>query len=52
MTDEKKPAPETRNGKTVAPPGEGDSVEDAAKEAVEEMEKRAGAGHAGTGDIG
>jgi hypothetical protein len=32
-------------------PGEGDSIEDAAKEAVREIEKR-GTGHAGTGDIG
>ncbi|HEX9933510.1 MAG TPA: hypothetical protein VGB08_11765 [Allosphingosinicella sp.] len=34
------------------PPGEGDSVDDAAREAVREIEKRGGEGHAGTGDIG
>ena len=35
------------------PPGEGDSIEDAAEEAVRELEKRGeGSGHAGTGDIG
>jgi hypothetical protein len=34
------------------PPGEGESVEDAAREAVREIEKRGGEGHAGTGDIG
>jgi hypothetical protein len=35
----------------TAPPGEGESLEDASREAVEEIEKR-GDGHAGTGDIG
>jgi hypothetical protein len=35
------------------PPGEGESIEDAAREAAEEMEKRRdGTGHAGAGDIG
>lgn len=34
------------------PPGEGESVDDAADEAVREIEKRGGEGHAGTGDIG
>ena len=34
------------------PPGEGESVEDASKEAVRELEKRGRDGHAGAGDIG
>ena len=34
------------------PPGEGESLEDASKEAVDEMKKREGEGHAGAGDIG
>jgi hypothetical protein len=43
--DDTKPA-------TPAPtPGQGNGVEDAAAEAVRELEKR-GEGHAGTGDIG
>lgn len=33
------------------PPGEGESLEDASREAVEEIEKH-GPGHAGSGDIG
>ena len=33
------------------PPGEGDSIEDAAQEAVEQIEK-SGNDHAGTGDAG
>lgn len=33
------------------PPGEGDGIEDAAREAVAEME-RSGNAHAGTGDAG
>ena len=33
------------------PPGDGDSIEDAAREAVEEIEK-SGNPHAGTGDAG
>jgi hypothetical protein len=45
---EPKPAP--KQGETE-PPGEGESLEDAAREAVEEIEK-SGPGHAGTGDIG
>ena len=36
---------------TTEPPGAGDSVEDAAREAVEEIE-RSGNPHAGTGDAG
>ena len=35
------------------PPGEGESLEDAAREAVREMERRRdGGGHSGAGDIG
>lgn len=34
------------------PPGEGDSIDDAAREAVEELEKRGDEGNAGAGDIG
>jgi len=34
------------------PPGEGESIEDAAREAVRELEKRGDEGHAGAGDIG
>jgi prolyl-tRNA editing enzyme YbaK/EbsC (Cys-tRNA(Pro) deacylase) len=35
------------------PPGQGESIEDASREAVREMEKRRdGTGHAGAGDIG
>jgi hypothetical protein len=33
------------------PSGEGESLEDASRDAVEEIEKH-GPGHAGTGDIG
>jgi prolyl-tRNA editing enzyme YbaK/EbsC (Cys-tRNA(Pro) deacylase) len=45
MDQEKKPETE--------PPGSGDSIEDAAREAAAEMENRPdGAGHAGTGDGG
>ena len=33
------------------PPGKGDSIEDAAREAVEQIEK-SGTDHAGTGDYG
>jgi len=38
--------------KPTDPPGEGESLQDASKDAVEEMKKRQGEGHAGTGDIG
>jgi len=38
--------------KPAEPPGEGDSIEDAASEAVRELEKRGDEGHAGAGDIG
>jgi prolyl-tRNA editing enzyme YbaK/EbsC (Cys-tRNA(Pro) deacylase) len=39
--------------KSTEPPGSGESIEDAAKEAAAEMEKRRdGEGHAGAGDIG
>jgi hypothetical protein len=34
------------------PPGEGEGIEDASDEAVRELERRGGEGHAGTGDIG
>ena len=37
--------------KPAEPPGEGDTIEDAAREAVEEIEKT-GNPHAGTGDGG
>ena len=37
--------------KPTEPPGEGDSIEDAAREAVEQIEK-SGTDHAGTGDYG
>ena len=36
----------------VEPPGEGDSIEDASREAVREIEKDGEGGHAGRGDIG
>jgi hypothetical protein len=45
------PKPDTKQDETE-PPGEGESLEDAAREAVEEIEKKRGTGHAGTGDIG
>lgn len=35
----------------VPPPGEGEGIEEASDEAVEEIERR-GTGHAGRGDIG
>jgi hypothetical protein len=34
------------------PPGEGESLEDASNDALREIERRDGEGHAGTGDIG
>jgi hypothetical protein len=37
--------------KAPEPPGKGESLDDASREAVEEIEKN-GPGHAGTGDIG
>lgn len=40
-----------RDGKTE-PPGKGEGIDEAAEEAVRELEKREGEGHAGTGDIG
>lgn len=40
-----------REDKQPEPPGEGESLEDASREAVEEIEKN-GSHHAGTGDIG
>ena len=49
---ERKREPATEGSEKAAPPGEGEGLEEAARETVEEMEKRAGAGHAGTGDIG
>ncbi len=56
MTDEdrkKMPASHGREAmRKPPPPGEGEGLEEASSEAVEEMEKRAGTGHAGTGDIG
>ena len=36
----------------AAVPGEGQGLEEASKDAVREMERREGEGHAGTGDIG
>ncbi len=42
-----------KQGADEASAGEGNSLEDASKEAVREMEKRVeGTGHAGAGDIG
>ena len=40
-----------REEKAPEPPGEGDGIEEASKEALEDIEKR-GTGHAGRGDIG
>ena len=40
-----------REEKPPEPPGEGDGIEEASREALENIEKR-GTGHAGTGDIG
>ena len=34
------------------PPGEGESIEDASREAVRELQRRGRDGHAGAGDIG
>ena len=48
---ERKHEEQTTAGPATDPPGEGDTIDDAAKEAVREIEKR-GTGHAGTGDIG
>lgn len=36
----------------IESPGEGESVEDASRDAVRELEKRGRDGHAGAGDIG
>ena len=47
MGDEK----DEREEKPPEPPGEGDGIEDASREALENIRKR-GTGHAGTGDIG
>jgi hypothetical protein len=44
------PGPE--GGQSTDPPGEGNGLEEAAKEAVNEIEKRTGTRHAGAGDIG
>lgn len=44
-----------QNGETEVPdsPGKGDTLEDAAADAVREIERRKdGGGHAGAGDIG
>ncbi|HEX8667783.1 MAG TPA: hypothetical protein VF727_05355 [Allosphingosinicella sp.] len=49
--NERKHEEQTTAGPATDPPGEGDTIDDAAKEAVREIEKR-GTGHAGTGDIG
>ena len=53
MTEQKGERGAAREGTDkAAPPGEGEGLEEASRETVEEMEKRAGTGHAGTGDIG
>jgi hypothetical protein len=40
-------------GEPAPPPGEGNSLGDASREAVREIERRRdGGGHAGSGDIG
>jgi prolyl-tRNA editing enzyme YbaK/EbsC (Cys-tRNA(Pro) deacylase) len=44
--------PSMSDEKKTEPPGSGDSIEDAAREAAAEMEKQEGEGHAGTGDGG
>jgi hypothetical protein len=48
MTEDKR-----KETEPAPPPGEGDSLEDAAREAAEALERRSdGEGHAGAGDIG
>jgi hypothetical protein len=51
MSDTPDDPEETGKDAPAEPPGEGDSLEDAAQEAVREIDRR-GTGHAGTGDIG
>ena len=41
-----------KTSRGTEPPGEGESLADAAEEAVRELEKREDEGHAGRGDIG
>ena len=44
---------EERNDEPATPPpGEGESLEDASRDALREIKRRDGEGHAGTGDIG
>jgi hypothetical protein len=50
MAEGKKEVREDAGGPPAPPPGEGDSLEDAAQEAVREIERREGG--AGSGDIG
>ena len=51
MDDREKPRDPVEGQAHAEPPGEGDSIEDAAREASEEMEK-SDAPYAGRGDAG
>jgi hypothetical protein len=45
--------PKQRAAEEPSPPGEGEGIEEASKDAVRELERRRdGDGHAGAGDIG